>query len=199
MLDRDGFASLSMRAVARELDMSTMGLYRYVSDRVELEQLIVEAVLGPILLEVPHQASWKEQVGLLVEQVRDAAGAHPETVPLLLAHRHTSPRTLQWIEVMLGVLASAGFTSTSLVIAQRTIVHYLLGAIQAEHHASLRAVGTTTMAELSSDDFPHLVLAARTAQNVRPGEEFRHGLNSVLHGLEATLNPDQPRPSRSWW
>ena len=37
-----------MRAVAAELGMATMALYRYVSDRDALEALIVEQVLGGI-------------------------------------------------------------------------------------------------------------------------------------------------------
>ncbi|MYR02034.1 helix-turn-helix domain-containing protein, partial [Streptomyces sp. SID6139] len=48
VLDRDGLAALSMRAVAKELGMSTMALYRYVRDRDELELLVVEFVLAAV-------------------------------------------------------------------------------------------------------------------------------------------------------
>jgi AcrR family transcriptional regulator len=46
VIDRDGLAGLTMRAVATQLGVSTMGLYRYVRDRRELEALVVELVLG---------------------------------------------------------------------------------------------------------------------------------------------------------
>ena len=39
LLERDGHAALSMRSLARELGMSVMALYRYVSDRDDLERL----------------------------------------------------------------------------------------------------------------------------------------------------------------
>ena len=45
VLDRDGAAGLSMRAIATELRLSTMGLYRYVTDRDDLERLVVDLVL----------------------------------------------------------------------------------------------------------------------------------------------------------
>src|SRR5260370_32708785 len=41
VLDRDGVAGLSMRSVAAELRVGTMSLYRYVSDRPELERLVL--------------------------------------------------------------------------------------------------------------------------------------------------------------
>lgn len=35
-----------MRAVATELSLTTMALYRYVNDRVQLERLVVDLVLA---------------------------------------------------------------------------------------------------------------------------------------------------------
>lgn len=195
VLDRGGLGSLSMRNVARELGVSTMALYKYVTDRAELEQLIVEAVLSPVVVDVPGQTPWNERVALLVERVRDAAGAHPEAVPLLLTHRHTSHRTLQWIEAMLGVLTDAGFTDTGRVIAQRTLVNYLVGTIQADHLGSLAGAGTGAMTALPASEFPHLVRTARTARDVEPDEEFRRGLTILIEGLVAVLRTDAPTDS----
>jgi AcrR family transcriptional regulator len=48
VIDRDGIAELTMRAVAEQLGVSTMGLYRYVRGRRELEALVVELVLGAV-------------------------------------------------------------------------------------------------------------------------------------------------------
>ncbi|BFO13789.1 hypothetical protein SHKM778_01770 [Streptomyces sp. KM77-8] len=82
VIDRDGLAALSMRAVAKELGMSTMGLYRYVLDRGELERLVVELVLNAVDTELPDPgASWRERVEVLVRRLRDTVGAHPEVVP----------------------------------------------------------------------------------------------------------------------
>ena len=194
-LDRDGYGSLSMRNVARELGMSTMALYKYLTDRAELEHLIVETVLGTVRTDVSKDLHWVEQVELLVRRVRDAAAAHPEAVPLLLAHRHTSHRTLQWIEAMLGVLNQAGFTGTGLVIAQRTIVNYLVGAIQAQHISSLSGAGTDTMTMLPHDEFPNIVHTAHTARTVESDDEFRHGLSAILEGLKATPPTTDASPS----
>jgi AcrR family transcriptional regulator len=183
VVDRDGYATLSMRTVARELGMSTMALYRYLDDRGELERLIVDHMWAPVSVDVPADGPWNGQITILTGRVRDTAKAHPETVPLLLRHRHSSRRSLEWIEAMLGVLTGAGFTSSARVIAQRTIVNYLVGAIQAERLAALDGAGTTAMAALPRTEFPHLHDIARTAGKLTPDTEFRRGLAIILKGL----------------
>ncbi|WP_216214642.1 TetR/AcrR family transcriptional regulator [Amycolatopsis aidingensis] len=180
--DRDGLDALSMRTVARELGFSTMALYRYVTDRGHLERLMVEAVLGELPLAVPH-GSWLERVSVLVSRLYAAAAAHPATVPLLVAHRHTVPSSLRWIEAMLGVLTEAGFTGSGRVLAQRTIMNFLLGALQSERFGSLAGPGTAAMAELPPGEYPHLSDTAGEARRVSPLEEFHGGLDAVLRGL----------------
>lgn len=182
VLDRDGYAALSMRNVARELGMSAMALYRYVSDREEMERLVAERMLASLSLEV-RDRPWTNQVVALVERVRSAAEAHPEAIPLLLRHRHDSRSSIRWIERMLGVLAEAGFDGTSRVVAQRAIVHYLVGAIQAQGLSALSGPGTAAMAEVSAVEFPCLAETAGIAHRLSPEEEFRRGLMSLLVGL----------------
>ena len=44
VIDRDGLSGFTMRAVAQQLRMSTMAVYRYVQNRHELEELVLEHV-----------------------------------------------------------------------------------------------------------------------------------------------------------
>ncbi|WP_117208584.1 TetR/AcrR family transcriptional regulator [Allorhizocola rhizosphaerae] len=187
VLDREGTAGLSMRTVAAQLDMSTMALYKYVTGREQLERLVVALVLDPVEADVPLAACWADRVTLLVMRLRDAASAHPHAIPLLLAHRHTATKSLRWMESMLVALTDAGFTGRERVVAQRTLVNYLIGAVQAEYLASLAAAGTEAMAALPADTFPHLASTARAAQDVLPADEFRQGLAIVLNGLTTIL------------
>ena len=182
VLDRDGLPALTMRAVAAELGMGTMSLYRYVADRDELEVLVVDQVLAGIEL-TPPRGRWQAQVTALLGRMRDAVRAHPATVPLLMRHRHASAASTRWIEATLAVLTKAGFSGRDRVIAQRTITNYLLGALQAEHYSPLSGGGTAAMAALSRDEFPRLAETAADARRVSADEEFRRGLDVVLRGL----------------
>ncbi|GGK96685.1 TetR family transcriptional regulator [Sphaerisporangium melleum] len=190
VIDRDGLAALSMRAVAVELGMGTMSLYRYVSDREQLEGLVVERVLAGVDVS-PPPGSWTDQVTALVERVRAAVRVHPEVVPLTMTHRHTSAALLRWTEAILGVLAGAGFTGRRRVLALRALLGHLVGSLQLEHLGPLSGAGTGIMAGLPREEFPLLAETAREAREVPPGEEFGQGLAVLLAGLRTFLAMDE--------
>ncbi len=181
VLDRDGLAALSMRAVAAELRMGTMSLYRYVADRDELEALAVEHVLSGVDT-VPPKALWDKQVAVLVERVRAAIGSHPNAVPLTMAHRHRCPSLLRWSESVLGVLTRAGFAGEQRAIALRALLSYVIGATELEHRSPLSGLGTDAMSAMG-EHYPLLAETAASARTITPDVEFRRGLDVVLSGL----------------
>ncbi|MFE5794927.1 TetR/AcrR family transcriptional regulator C-terminal domain-containing protein [Streptomyces sp. NPDC056503] len=184
VVDRDGLAALSMRTAAKELGMSPMGLYRYVSDREELERLVVDRILGELdTTPPPGDAPWRERVELMAGRLREAVARHPEAVPLTLTHRHRSPGGLRWSETVLGILTEAGIDGPRRVIALRALHAYVTGAIQLEHRGPLAGPGTEAIAALPGDRFPLLAATARDAGGVAPDDEFSGGLRMLLRGL----------------
>ena len=183
VIDRDGLAALSMRAVAGELGMSTMGLYRYVTDRDQLEGLVVNLLLGAVDLTLPARASWQRQLRTLMAGVWSEVGAHPQVVPLLLTNRHSSAASTAWGETVLEVLTRAGFGGKDRVIAFRALVSYLIGALQLEHLGPLAGSGTEALAGLPAEKYPRITENARTAMRIPADEEFLGGLQIVLRGL----------------
>jgi AcrR family transcriptional regulator len=183
VIDRDGLPGLTMRAVAKQLGMSTMALYRYVDDRQELERLVVELVMSGLDASPPSAPSWREQIEILVGRVRAAAAAHPAIVPLTLIHRQSSPSQLRWAETVLGILTAAGIDGERRVVALRALLSYISGAIQVEHLGALAGQGTDAIAGLPGAEFPYLTETARHARGVGPDEEFGGGLDILLRGL----------------
>lgn len=184
VVDREGLAGLSMRAVAKELGMSTMGLYRYVADRETLERLLVESLLDAVdTAPPPDDTPWRERVEEMVRRLRVAVSARPAVLPLTVTHRHHSPGVLRWSETVLAILDEAGFDGTRRVIALRALLGYVIGALQLEHLGPLAGPGTTTIAALPPADFPHLADTARHARDVTPDAEFFGGLAILLRGL----------------
>ncbi|ONH32268.1 TetR/AcrR family transcriptional regulator [Pseudofrankia asymbiotica] len=188
VVDRDGLAGLTMRAVAAQLGVSTMGLYRYVQDRDELEELVVETVLGEIDTDPPgpgDAASWREQLTVMARRLRDAVGTHPSTVPLALTRRYRSTAITRWSETVLAILAGAGIDGEKRVIALRSLLAYAIGAIQLEHlggPSGLDALATVANSAVSPE-FPFLADSAATAAGVTRDEEFVGGVTLLLRGL----------------
>jgi len=187
VIDRDGLAVLSMRAVAAELGRGTMSLYRYVDDREQVEGLVVDLVLNSVDTGPPPDAAWYERLELLAGRLRDAVGAHPAIVPLMLTHRHSSEGSRRWGEALLGALTDAGFAGQRRVIAFRAVLSHVLGALQVEHLGPLLGEGTRVLAELPDGSYPLLAETARAARGVPPQREFRAGLRILLRGLGAEI------------
>lgn len=214
VIDADGLAALSMRAVARELGMGTMSLYRYVADRDELEVMVVDLVLAEVDLDVPR-ASPARRLAALAERVRDAAAGHPSVVPLVLTHRHRSPASLRWGEAVLAALTDWGYTGKRRVYAFRAVLAYVLGALQVENFGALTGPGTLVLAQLPPGEFrssqrlrptPAVSPLARSSAAAstswcvawiprHPGEASRSARNAMKSAIRPALRPS----SRSGW
>lgn len=186
VIDRDGLAGLTMRAVAKTLGMSTMALYRYVTDRDELELLVAEWVLRDVDPSPPDGPDWTEKIKTMVLRVRDQVGAHPRTVPLLIGNRQRSRALLRWSETVLAILTEAGFTGADRVVAMRGLLGYLNGALLQEQLGPLAGPGTVAMTALPAAEFPLMRETALAAGGVPAEREFDGGLDIVLRGLAAT-------------
>jgi AcrR family transcriptional regulator len=185
VLDRDGLAGLSMRTVAKELGMSTMALYRYVADREELERLVVEFALGAVDTGAPPaDLPWRERVEVMVRRLRDTLRTHPSVIPLSVTHRHHSRAVLRWSETVLGILTDAGFAGGRRVVALRSLVAYVNGALQLAQLGSLSGAGTQAISALDPEEFPLMAQTAAHAQRVDAEREFFGGLVVLLRGLE---------------
>ena len=182
VIDRDGLDALSMRTVARQLGIGAMSLYRYVTDRDQLEELVVDLVLEAVDISLPR-ASARRKLAVLADRVRVAVSEHPAVVPLLLIHRHRALSSLRWGEAVLTVLAGDGFTGKRRVIAFRAVLGYVFGALQVEHFSPLSGMGTRALAALPAEEFPVLSETAARARTVAPEDEFRQGFAILLRGL----------------
>ncbi|MCP3759546.1 TetR/AcrR family transcriptional regulator [Streptomyces sp. TBY4] len=183
VIDRDGLPGLSMRAVATELGISPMALYRYVPGREELEALVVELVLSGADTTPPPAGPWQDRITVLARRLRGTMGAHPAALPLSLTHRHRSTSGLRWSETVLGVLTEAGIEAEERVIALRALVAYVIGSTQLEHLGPLSGPGTTAIAGLPAQEFPYMTATAGDARSITPDREFEGGLKLLLRGL----------------
>ncbi len=194
VIDGDGLDALSIRSVAARLGVGAMTLYRYVEGRDDIEALVVEAVIGTLDLRLPTDVDWRQSVRTLMSRAWRAMRSRPSIVPLLLTRRQSSAASVGWGEAMLAALTAGGFEGKDRVIAFRTLLSYLIGAVQVEYFGPLSGRGTKVLAGLPADEYPNLSATARAAAAVPPDVEFTSGLEVVLDGLEAAERGNPPGP-----
>ena len=134
-----------MRAVSSRLGVRSMSLYRYVQDRDELFDAVVERIVNELADDPDVQLrpvdGWRPYLTGMAHGVRRYARAHPHAFPLVATRPPAAPwvnpplRSLRWVEAMLTGLAAEGFSDEQVLFTYRTFNSFLLGYLLLETSA----------------------------------------------------------------
>jgi AcrR family transcriptional regulator len=192
LMDEQGIGAASMRAVAARLGVRSMSLYRYVQDRDELFDVVVERIVNELADDPEVQPrpveGWRPYLTGMAHGVRRYALAHPHAFPLVATRPPSAPwvnpplRSLRWVEAMLAGLADEGFSDEQVLFTYRTFNSFLLGYLLLETSAmTLRdpkpGDGSFTGTDISANG------------GGRPGEQA--AASPVLGGLSPTRSAEQ--------
>jgi AcrR family transcriptional regulator len=142
--DTEGLAALSMRRIAAELGVSTMGLYRYVGGKDGLVVLMVDAAMGEFPLgDVPEH--WRDAVAMVARVHWAAYRRHLWLASAIsLSRPQLVPRLLPHTDVVLGALRGLGKPAAlsavlSLFASVRGIALVMESEAQAEQDTGITA------------------------------------------------------------
>jgi TetR/AcrR family tetracycline transcriptional repressor len=167
LMDEQGIGAATMRAVSSRLGVRSMSLYRYVQDRDELFDAVVERIVNELADDPEVQLrpvdGWRPYLAGMAHGVRRYARAHPHAFPLVATRPPAAPwvnpplRSLRWVEAMLTGLAGEGFSDEQVLFTYRTFNGFLLGYLLLETSAmTLRdpkpGDGSFTGTDTISDD-----------------------------------------------
>lgn len=145
LIDEQGIGAASMRVVASRLGVRAMSLYKYVENRDELFDAVVDRVVNelgddPQVQTRPVQG-WRPYLSAMAHGVRRYARAHPHAFPLVATRPPAAPwinpplRSLRWVEALLSSLTEQGFTEEQVLFTYRTFNSFLLGYLLLETSA----------------------------------------------------------------
>lgn len=168
LVDEEGIGAATMREVSSRLGVRSMSLYRYVRDRDELLDAVVERIVGELSDDPEVQLrpvdGWRPYLTGMAHGVRRYARAHPHAFPLVATRPPSAPwvnpplRSLRWVEAMLSGLAGEGFSDEQVLFTYRTFNGFLLGYLLLETSAmALRdpkpGDGSFASTDTHSDEF----------------------------------------------
>lgn len=215
--DADGLAALSMARVAKAVGFTTMSLYRYVTSKDELLQLISDAALPEPVIPPTLGQDWRGELEAWARAVLDAFLAHPWIVHVPLAGPPTLPRNIAWMDYCLRILQPLPLTlderlSTLMLLSgharNETLLTQQLALGLARSGRTEEEASTVYLVAMhhiaSPDRFPglhHLLLQGGLGP--LPGEEpgretageppgpppstYDYGLGRILDGLGALV------------
>lgn len=210
LIDRDGAQTLTMRALAHELDVVPMALYRYVHGREDLLEAVVAQLLEGVRRDLDDElakGSWQGYLQTLANSVRSIAVDHAAAFPLVATRHPSAPwlrpplRSLDVVQDFLHTLQSHGFSDRQVVDAYRAFSSFLLGQLLLE--AAIRGAETSPVevafdeggaqvgnadAGVDLTDVPDVARLRDLLSEDHSDKEFETALEALLDRLEMDLS-----------
>ncbi|KMO81544.1 TetR family transcriptional regulator [Mycolicibacterium chubuense] len=126
LLDEYGIADLSMRRLARELEVSPGALYWHFANKQQLLGAVADRILQPVGAPA---GDWRTRVAGICAQLRDALLSHTDGAELVSAS-FAAGQSAVMTDVLgrLGDAAlDAGVATANAELTARTVVYYVLG------------------------------------------------------------------------
>ena len=167
-----GFERMTIRSLASELGVAPMSLYRYILDKDDLLDEVVDELLWRSQPIPPRSGSWQSRITTAADGLRHLLETEPAALYVYLRHPVVSPAAIRRMEMMLHILRDAGFDEASAREAYAAIQTYTIG------FAALAASRATWVPK---DDAGQVAVELATFTSPR---QFARGLRYLLEGME---------------
>ncbi|GAA3431186.1 TetR/AcrR family transcriptional regulator [Kutzneria kofuensis] len=196
ILDREGMDGLSMRRIATELGTGAASLYAHVSNKDELQELLLERVLSQVPHEPPDPARWASQLRDLCRHTVGALIAHTGIAQVALATIvPTGEASFSQAEAMLGLLRASGLPDAQVAVAFDVLTLYCTAfaveanAIRSGQFSPAEIAERTRqlgeyMASLPPDRFPSLLALGPLLGSGDGERRFLAAIDLVIAGIE---------------
>jgi AcrR family transcriptional regulator len=178
--DQAGFAAVSMRRVAQELQVGTMSLYYYVKTKDDLiaamdDALMAEAVLGSL------PKDWRRAMVEIAKRTHAVFIRHPWALVAMLS-APPGLNAMRHMEQCFEALARTSMTAKQKITLLAMVDDFVFG------HALREAATDATIdiefaaAQLATGAFPRMAEAFRNGRIEANKDRFERGLRALLAG-----------------
>jgi AcrR family transcriptional regulator len=173
LLDDYGIADLTMRRLARELNVSPGALYWHFADKQELLGAVADRILVPASAAV-EDPSWSRRVVGLGTALRDALLSSTDGAELVSAS-FAAGKSARMTEILAELTAAAtegGIDASHADLAARTVLYYVLG-FTADEQSRLQW------------DAAGALVDGQSVLTANPNARFAFGLKLLVDGIAA--------------
>jgi TetR/AcrR family transcriptional regulator, tetracycline repressor protein len=175
LLDDYGIADLTMRRLARELNVSPGALYWHFADKQALLGAVADRILEPTA-DAVEEAPWSRRVVSVCTALRNALLSSTDGAELVSASfaAGKSERIAEILTWLTDAAAVAGIDPPNAELAARTLVYYVLG-FTADEQSRLQW-------DAAGADLPEAQSVLADDANAR----FRFGVDLLVNGIGVT-------------
>jgi TetR/AcrR family transcriptional regulator, tetracycline repressor protein len=129
LLSEGGLDGLTMRALARRLEVAPNALYSHVASKTELVDALLDDLLTAVQAPPADAGDPVDAVAALMTSSYEVLLSHPDLVPLYLARQGArGPRAVQLGVTMDALLARAGVSVDAIPRARRALIVHAIGS-----------------------------------------------------------------------
>lgn len=209
--DAEGIKAVSMRRLAERLDVSTMSIYTYVTDKDELLDLMRDEVSRGMLVPEPMPDQWRAALRAIAMHTRDAIDAHPWVFASAVRKPRRRINSMRHIEQSISVMRMLGVEGEKGRAVLTAVDDYVFGhcfrkrsreRLLETAEAERAAPGRAREPEIEPETDPEVDLAVASgelplteryfqtgarsqASNIPLESDFETGLEWLLDGIEA--------------
>ncbi|WP_253768002.1 TetR/AcrR family transcriptional regulator C-terminal domain-containing protein [Goodfellowiella coeruleoviolacea] len=196
LLNEVGLDGLTMRLVAKELDVRAAALYWHVKNKQELLDAMATLLFTDVVerLEAPGQGeTWSAWLTELIRQLRRALLRYRDGARMFAGTHMAHPAMHRCMELTLRTLRDAGFTLAEAARAVTVLLHYTVGFTieqQARDGAAYQDDNPyrpdLIAQHIDASRFPLFHQVAVEVFDVGSDADFEAGLQVILAGITAT-------------
>ena len=155
LAQRVGVEKVTMRGLALEAGTSASSVYYHVAGKVELLDLLIEAVVTSI--DVPTEGEWQERVVALYANAFRVLVTVPGIAGLLQQRPHTVAAE-NMDRATRSILRESGLSKRSFNAAYSLLYVHLLGSVELEHNRPAKPTRRVGRAEATFRDGLQIIL-----------------------------------------
>jgi AcrR family transcriptional regulator len=187
----DGLEQLSMRSLAKILNVDPMAIYHHIPNKQDLIHGVYESILTEFFQTVTPQKNWQNTLKNLVRQFRALAARHPRLMPSLIASSHQIHGISKVIDLVLGSLLEAGFDPKTTIQASDSLFAFVTGFVLLEVNTESKSASGISLTPDSEPLLNTQKLSAELETHLF-SQSFEFGLELLIQGIEAKV----PKPKR---
>lgn len=196
LVDEQGTSALTVRGLARRLDVEPMSLYNYFPNKEALLDAVWEEVISAGGLgEELGRASWQEFARAFAHRFRAALLAHPNALPIMLGRYARTPRSLEVVELALAELVRLGLDLGVSIDLVNTIATFTMAHALNEHE-----LASAAPPDIDPEALPTLAAAVAQGFGDDPADDARRydaAIDSLIDGYGLQAARAAERDSRS--
>jgi AcrR family transcriptional regulator len=192
-ISRDGLEQLSMRSLAKSLNVDPMAIYHHIPNKQDLINGVYESILNGFLETITPQVNWRDTLKNLARQFRALAAKYPRIMPGLIASSHKLQGIAKTIDLILGSLLEAGFDPQTTIQASDTLLAFVTGFVLLEVNTESKPVSGITL-HPNSEPLSNVERLMPNLEDHPFSQSFEFALELLIAGIQSKQITKKRKP-----